>query len=70
MVFIPVVPEMRFSRPSGVCVVAPLSPLRGLRISHLPPHGLRRGCILTPLSRLAAITRTILARLTFVTPLG
>jgi hypothetical protein len=43
MVFIPVVPEMRFSRPSGVCVVAPFPPIRGLRISHLPPHGLRPG---------------------------
>ncbi len=31
------------SVPYGVCVIALLSPLRGLRISHITTHGLRRG---------------------------
>ena len=36
-------------RPSGVCVVAFLSPLRGLLFHHLVPTGCAVGCIPTPL---------------------
>ena len=39
-------------RPSGICVVASLSPLRGLLNSHWATHGLRRGLHSCAASRL------------------
>jgi hypothetical protein len=52
-------PALERGRPSGVCVVASLSPLRGLLRSHLPPTAYAVGCILTPLRGLIQITRKL-----------
>ena len=42
-------PGFDLGRPSGVCVIAVLSPHWGSRISHLAPRPYGVGCILAPL---------------------